>query len=135
MSSIVRYQKFIDAIHAVEISLPVDQDGQRLGQELATIDGVTYVSLPTGATLPAQPAKITVEPVTLTDALKAEIAAASPHVQLINERVKSMIAQQYTIEDEIKLLRAAPSEEFDIYNAFVEDCRQWGRDQKAALGL
>ena len=96
---------------------------------------MTYVSLPTGATLPAQPAEITVEPVTLTDALKAEISAASPHVQPINERVKAMIAQQYAIEDEIKLLRTAPSEKFDIYNAFVEDCRQWGRDQKAALGL
>lgn len=135
MSSIVRYQKFIDAIHTVEISLPVDQDGQRLGQELATIDGVTYVSLPTGATLPAQPSEITVEPVTLTDALKAEIAAASPHVQLINERVKGMIAQQYAIEDEIKLLRTAPSEEFDVYNEYVESCRAWGRSQKSELGL
>lgn len=96
---------------------------------------MTYVSLPTGATLPAQPSEITVEPVTLTDALKAEIAAASPHVQLINERVKGMIAQQYAIEDEIKLLRTAPSEEFDVYNEYVESCRAWGRSQKSELGL
>lgn len=93
------------------------------------------MALPDGVTLPAQPAEITVEPVTLTEALKADISAASPHVQLINQRVKEMIAQQYAIEDEIKLIRTAPSEEFDIYNAFVESCRQWGREQKAALGL
>lgn len=135
MSSIVRYQKFIDAVYTVEISLPVDEQGQRVGQEIATVDGYTYVSLPDGATLPAQPAEITVEPVTVTETVKAEISAASPHVQLINQRVKEMIAQQYSIEDEIKLIRTAPSEEFDIYNDFAEACRQWGRDQKALIGL
>ena len=135
MSSIVRYRKFIDAVYTVEISLPADEQGQRVGQEIATVDGYTYVALPDGVTLPAQPAEITVEPVTLTEALKADISVASPHVQLINQRVKEMIAQQYAIEDEIKLIRTAPSEEFDIYNAFVESCRQWGREQKAALGL
>lgn len=135
MSSIVRYQKFIDAVYTVEISLPVDEQGQRVGQEIATVDGYTYVSLPDGATLPAQPAEITVEPVTVTETVKAEISAASPHVHLINQRVKEMIAQQYSIEDEIKLIRTAPSEEFDIYNDFAEACRQWGRDQKALIGL
>lgn len=135
MSFIVRYQKFIDAIHTVEISLPVDEQGQRLGQEIATVDGYSYVTLPDGVTLPAQPAEITVEPVTLTEALKADISAASPHVKLINQRVKDMIAQQYSIQDEIKLLRTAPSEEFEIYNAHVEACRDWGKQEKANLGL
>ena len=27
----------------------------------------------------------------------------------------------------------APSEEFDIYNAHAEACRQWGKEQKALL--
>lgn len=135
MSSIVRYQKFIDAVYTVEISLPVDEQGQRVGQEIATVDGYTYVSLPDGVALPAQPDAITVEPVTLTEAVRVKISAASPHVQLINQRVKEMISEQYSVEDEIKLIRTAPSEEFDVYNSFVESCRQWGRDQKAALGL
>lgn len=53
----------------------------------------------------------------------------------IDQRVCEMIAESYSITDEIKLLRTAPSEEFDIYNAHAEACRQWGREQKALLGL
>lgn len=56
-------------------------------------------------------------------------------VEEINEQVRQMIAQHYPMCEEIKLLRTAPSEEFDIYNAHVEACRQWGREQKALLGL
>ena len=44
-----------------------------------------------------------------------------------------MIRGQYSIEDEIKLLRTAPSPEFELWNAYVEDCREWGRLQKAEL--
>lgn len=53
----------------------------------------------------------------------------------INEQVCAMIAEQYSITDEIKLLRTAPSHEFDVYNEHVETCRQWGREQKALLGI
>jgi hypothetical protein len=49
--------------------------------------------------------------------------------------VAAKIAEQYTTGDEIKLLRTAPSAEFEVYNAYVEDCRAWGRAQRAALGL
>lgn len=51
----------------------------------------------------------------------------------INRRVVEMIREQYSIEDEIKLLRTAPSPEFELWNAYVEDCREWGRLQKAEL--
>jgi len=44
-----------------------------------------------------------------------------------------MIRELYSIEDEIKLLRTAPSPEFELWNAYVEDCRSWGRAQKALL--
>lgn len=115
------------------MAFPVDEQNNRLGQELATINGVTYCSV--NADLPPQPSEITVEVVDVTQAVKDEISAASPQVRLINEQVKQMIANQYSIENEIKLLRTAPSEEFDVYNAFVEDCRDWGRTQKALLGL
>ncbi len=102
------------------------------------MDGITYVSLPDGATLPAdQPTEIaaSIETVTLTDSLREALKAASPHVYLINRRVTEMIADAYSIGDEIRLLRTAPSAEFEAYNAYVEDCRAWGRAQKAALGL
>ena len=118
--------------------LPEGAQHQRLGTELATIDGVTYVSLPDGATLPTeQPSEISasIATVTLTDALRAEIKAASPHVRLINERVREAIAERYSVADEIKLIRTSPSEEAIAYNAYAEECRNWGRIEKAKLGL
>ena len=75
------------------------------------------------------------EVLTLTDALRAEIKAASPHVRLINQRVREAISSRYSLEDEIKLLRTAPSAEMDAYNAWAEECRAWGRAEKAKLGL
>lgn len=75
------------------------------------------------------------EAVTLTDALRDTIKAASPHVRLINERVRVAIAERYSYADEIKLLRTAPSAELTAYNAYAEDCRAWGRSEKKKLGL
>ena len=138
MPTIVSYQKHIDALITRELNLPAGESLQRLGTELATIDGVTYVSLPDGVTLPAeQPAEIagSIETVTLTGSLRDAIAAASPHVRLIRQMVQEKIAEVYSMADEIKLLRTAPSSEFEVYNAHAEDCRAWGRSQKAALGL
>lgn len=76
-----------------------------------------------------------VDPVTLTAELREAIKAASPHVSLIDQRVREKIAAEYPIHEEIKLLRTAPSAEFDAYNAFIESCRQWGMEQKTLLGL
>lgn len=136
MSYIVRYQKFIDSEHTVEIALPVDKNGQRLGMELATVDGDTYVSLPDGSKLPAQPESISVETLAgLTPVLKSAISDASPFVRMIRQMVSEKIAERYSTGDEIKLIRTAPSAEFEAYNAYAEECRAWGREQKAAVGL
>ena len=135
MTYIVSYQKFIDSDRTVEIRLPGGENNQRIGTELATIGGVTYVSLPEGAVLPAQPEEITVTPIVLTPELKASISDASPHVRLIRQLVAEKIAERYSMGDEIKLIRTAPSAEFEAYNAYAEDCRAWGREQKSALGL
>ena len=108
---------------------------RRIGDELATVDGVTYVALPDGATLPAQPDEITVTPVTLTAEQKAAIASASPLVKVINDQVRESIAAKYSITDELRLIRTQPSADFTAYNAFVESCRADGRSKKAALGL
>ncbi len=99
---------------------------------------MTYVSLPDGVVLPVdQPDEIaaSIKAVTLTPALRLAIAAASPHVRLIRQRVRDKIAEQYTLSDEIMLLRTAPTAEAAAYNDYAESCRQWGRDERARLGL
>ncbi len=136
MTYIVSYQKRFDTLTTTAIALPEDPDAPGvIGTELATVDGVTYVALPDGAVLPEQPADISVVTVDLTPELKAAISEASPHVQLIRERVSAMIAERYSVGDEIKLLRTAPSAEFEAYNAYAEESRAWGREQRAAIGL
>lgn len=131
---IYSYQKHIDALRTVEIVLPVD-GMQRLGTELATINDTTYVHLPDSAILPEQPIEIDVAPVALTPELTDAIKAASPHVRLINSRIVDLIRLRYSIEDEIKMLRLAPSDESADYNAYAEECRAWGRGEKAEIGL
>lgn len=138
MPTIIAYQKYIDPQITRTLRLPADTSNQQQGTELATLAGVTYTSLPDGAILPDdQPAEITstIQQVTLTAAQIAEIKECSPHVRLINSRVADAIAERYTLADEIKLLRTAPSADFDIYNTYVENCRAWGRAEKAKLGL
>lgn len=138
MPSIIAYRKFIDSNVTRTLRLPDAADHHALGTELATIGDITYVSLPDGAALPTgQPPEIidSISEVTLDASLRNEIAAASPHVRLIRERVAAKIAERYTVNDEIKLLRTAPSAEYEVYSHFVEECRDWGRAQKSALGL
>lgn len=131
MPSIVAFQKASDAYTVYSLNAP---EGST---ELCTLDGVTYTVIPDGAELPEQPEQIaaSVHVVTPDVELRERICAASPHVALIRERVAAMIAQRYSITDEVKLLRTAPSPEFEVYNAYAEECRQWGRDRKAELGL
>lgn len=97
------------------------------------------MSLPDGALLPdEQPAEIVdsiVNPVTLTAELRKDLKRESPHVRLVNQRVREKIAAVYSIQDEIQMLRTAPSVESTAYNTHVEVCRDWGRAERAALGL
>ena len=146
---IYSYQKHIDALRTVEIALPTDATNhQRIGTELATVNGTTYVFLPNGAKLPAQPSEITVVTVTLTPEISDAIKAVSPHVWLINEQIKEKIRNKYSSEDEMYFARISigaitgqytmePGEADKVaaYGAYVESIRQWGRDQRAAIGL
>lgn len=132
---IYSYQKHIDSIRTVEAIFPTDDKNQRKGTELATVEGITYINIPEDTDLPGQPAEIDVVPAVITDDLLASIKQASPHYRLINEQVSERIRQRYSIDDEIKLLRIAPSDETTAWNDYVEECRLWGRDQKALLGL
>ena len=137
MTKIYKYQKVQDAYTThclVEPDYNLLETEDRI-TELCTIDGVTYVSVPDSIILPVQPEQITVEEVELTDELKESIKSASPHVQLINDRVVSKIREVYSLNDEIKMIRLSPSAESTAYNEYVESCRDWGRVAKANLGL
>lgn len=137
MTKIYKYQKAQDAYTThclVEPDYNLLETEDRI-TELCTIDGVTYVSVPDSIILPAQPEQITVEEVVLTDELKESIKSASPHVQLINDRVVSKIREIYSLNDEIKMIRLSPSAESTAYNEYVETCRAWGKTEKARLGV
>lgn len=116
--------------------------------ELCTLDGVTYVAVPDGVTLPEQHPEITIADVTLTDEMKEQIKAASVHVALIGERMVHKIRAAYSIDDEMYFARIgvgaatglytpAPDEmvEMQAFGGFVEMVRQWGRVERAKLGL
>lgn len=145
MNYIVSYQKASDEYTTYELNAP---DGST---ELCTIDGITYVSVPEGEALPDdQPQQIadSITTPVMTQALIESIKAASPHVQLIAQRMIDRIRERYSVDDELFFARIAggaslgryditPGEqlELDDYQQHVEATRQWGRDQRAALGL
>lgn len=51
----------------------------------------------------------------------------------INSQVVALIRSRYSIDDELGILRTAPSDEATEYNAWVEECRAWGRGEKERL--
>lgn len=143
--TIYSYTKHIDNITTKTLNAP---EGST---ELCTIDGVTYVALPEGESLPeSQPEQIaeSIAEVTINDELREAIKAASPHCKLIAKRMEAKIRERYSLEDELYFARisvgaltgqytyeAGEAETVAAFGEFVEECRQWGRDQRAALGL
>ena len=61
----------------------------------------------------------------------------SPHYELVNKRVQEKIRSLYSLEDELKVqrLRESDAESFESYNQWCEECRAWGREQKALMGF
>lgn len=97
MPTIYRYQKYIDSQITRELNFPVDAAGQRLGTELATVSGVTYVTIPTGATLPSnQPIEVaaSVQAVVLDAATKDLIFKASPHAKFMERLIDDHLAAE-----------------------------------------
>jgi len=115
--------------------------------ELCTLDdGTTYISGP--YELPAQPEQISVAVADVTDEIKTAIKAASPHVKLISVRMEERIRAKYSLSEEqyfarigvgaalgVYVFQPGEQEELLAFGAFVEEVRQWGRDQRAGLGL
>ena len=116
--------------------------------ELAELDGWHYVFVPDGVTLPEQHADIQWQAVTLTDALKEQIKAASRPCQLIAEAMQQRIRSVYSVEDEAYFARIGvgvvlgayqfqPGEQDALlaFGAHVEGVRQWGRLEREKIGL
>ena len=111
--------------------------------ELCTIGDKTYtaVETPDGVTLVEQAYGDTIEitGVNYTAAemrkIKKQVKANTPAIEEINIAVVTKIREKYSMDDEIKMLHCAPSQETTEWNDYVEDCRQWGREEKAKLGL
>lgn len=103
-------------------------------EDFYTIGDEVYSILFDGYELPVQSDKITVEEVALTIELKTELLKSS-YIENINSQVRNKIAEKYSIYDELKLIRTSPSEEFNVYNLYAENCRAWGREEKAKLGF
>ena len=154
MTSLIAYRKVIDSVTTHTLRMPEPQQGEQAGQELATLpDGRTVVALFPGYTLPAsQPAAIAASVETLTTpldpVLKEQIKAASPSVRLISELMIQKIRASYSIDDEMYFARigvgaavglyAPASDEMQamtVFGEFVEAVRQWGRAERAKLGL
>ncbi len=149
MTSIVRYQTASDAYTTYRLHEP---DGEPRCTELCTLDdGYTYVHVPDGVTLPddqPEPIAASIETVTLTAELREQIKAASPHARLIAQRVIDRIRERYSVDDELFFARimigaqaglytleAAEMAEVEAFKTWVEDAREWGRNERAALGL
>lgn len=153
MPSLIAYRKAITRETTITLRLPLDGNGAPTAQELATLpDGRTVVMLPDGLALPTeQPAEVasTIEYLSPVAAdVREQIKAASPHAQLISERMVQKIRAQYSVDDEMFFARIGvgaatgmysptPGELADMqaFGAFVEGVRQWGRAERAKLGL
>ena len=116
--------------------------------ELAELDGWYYVFVPDGVTLPEQHVDIQWQAVTLTDALKEQIKAASRPCQLISEEMQRRIRERYSLEDEQYFSRIGVGAALGVYQfqpgeqdallAFgdhVESVRQWGRAERLKIGI
>ncbi|MBT4876356.1 MAG: hypothetical protein HON48_14260 [Desulfobacula sp.] len=135
---ILKYQKIIDDYTTRTLIEPhYQEDAQRI-TELCTIGDDTYVHVPDSMVLPEQPfdMDVTMESIVLTDEMRAEISAVSPHMRLINTRVVEKIRKKYSENDEMKMLRQlAQGAECQEYIEHIESCRAWGRTEKEKIGL
>lgn len=116
--------------------------------ELAEVAGWHYVFVPAGAVLPTQPTAINWQAAAMNEALCDQVKAASRPVQLIAAEMQVRIRSVYTIEDEqyfsrigvgaalgVYTLQAGEMEALKAFGAHVEAVRQWGRDERSAMGV
>jgi len=152
MAQLFTYTKVVDAVTTHYLRFPELPEGQQTGQELCTLaDGRTVVAVFDGFTLPAdQPATVaaSLAPLTPTAGELEDIKAASPIVQLIYADTEQRIRSKYSASDEAKYARIGvgvalgmyafgPGEQDELiaFGTYVEQCRTWGRAERAKFGL
>lgn len=92
--------------------------------------------------------EINLTEVDLTDELREAIKAASRPCYLIHETMQKMIRDKYTLEDEQYFARigvgvalgaytfqSGEQEALIAFGAHVEAVRQWGKQERAKIGL
>ncbi len=131
-----------------DTTLYFENTEEREGQEIAIIDNWRYVYFPDSVTVPEQPSTIQWTPVTVDDTNREEIKLNSRQCQLINQWMQERIRAAYSLEDEQYFARigvgvalgaytfqVGEQEALLAFGAFVESVRQWGRSERAKIGL
>ena len=116
--------------------------------ELALLDGWYYVHVPDGTIVPEQPVEIQWQLANLDAAALERLKEASPLYQMIGAEIQNRIRKRYSPEREAAFARLGASvalgmheltdeerQEFLAYDSYVEEVRQWGRAERAAIGL
>lgn len=151
MTRLYRYQPVVTPGPNGTDQRPTGPDGLDAGEtitELCALDGWRYVAVPESVT-PSVPIELTTwEPATLTPELREAIKTASPHAQLIAQRVIDLIRAKYPLDEELYFARIAvgalqnsytllpgEAEALAQYQADVEAAREWGRAERAKIGL
>lgn len=145
---IFKYQKIITEGPNGTTQTFVNADNDPRAVELAEVDGWHYVHVPIDAQLPEQAAEIQWQLAVVDDALREQIKAVSRPCALIYEEMQRRIRAAYPIEVEqyynrigtgaalgLYTFRTGEHEALVAYGAYVEFVRQWGRDERAKIGL
>jgi hypothetical protein len=150
MTTIISYQKYTDEWTTYTLVQPHQSPDSQNTTELCTIDGVTYVAVPDGVTLPDQPSQIAdnIKNVELTAELISAIKTNSSHYKFISDQVQHKIRQKYTMDDEMYFSRIASAAALSVYelkpdeneklmqyNEYVESVRIWAKQERIKLGL
>ena len=150
MTTIISYQKYTDEWTTYTLVQPHQSPDSQNTTELCTIDGVTYVAVPDGVTLPDQPSQIAdnIKNVELTAELISAIKTNSSHCKFISDQVQHKIRQKYTMDDEMYFSRIASAtalgayelkpgenEKLMQYNGYIESVRLWAKQERIKLGL
>lgn len=117
-------------------------------QEISIVDGWRYVYVPDEAVIPEQPTEINWQPVELNPILRESIKANSPQCNRVNEEMQKKIRSKYALEDEQYFSRIGIGAALGVYQfepgeqeallafgEYVETVRQWGREQRQAIGF
>jgi hypothetical protein len=110
MTKLYSYQKVTDKFTTYTVVEPDYKEGDARITELCAIDGTTYISVPDVAVLPEQPNQVVLLEVTPDEALYKAIEAASPHIQLINQRVADGLLTIAEGEAQKRILGYIPSD-------------------------